>query len=280
MNECRICQETLAEALYGNMDALATTRFEEHLGQCDACRREYTELLAARELMAERKRPDPDPSLWEGYWDRLTARMHREKVPYYSAPRTQRLLKVRGWRLPGWALQAAAALALVVLGVFIGRFVMAPPSTAVPEVVQITAQAQESGLELAARTQDYVRRSKLVLMAIVNFEPASEDPYTLDLPLQQRISQDLVQEAAWLKPNLAQTHQRRLRELIADLDSILLQIANLETPQVNAVVELVQTSVLSRGIFLKMHLAEVNRPWEDLAPRTESPPKADKTKTL
>jgi anti-sigma factor RsiW len=270
----------LAEALYGKMESLTRARLEEHLGHCDACRQEYTELLAAQDLMDKRKRPDPDPSLWESYWDRLEARMHREKVPYYSASRAQRLLRERQWRLPGWVLQAAAATALVVLGIFIGRVVLAPPSTTIPEVIQIANQAHDSGLELAARTQAYVRRSKLVLMAIVNFEPASEDPYTLDLPLQQRISRDLVQEAAWLKPHLAQARQRRLRELISDLETVLLQIANLETSQIEATVELVQTGVQSRGIFFKMHLAEVNRPWEDLSPRTKTPPKADKTKTL
>ncbi len=280
MTECQRCQEMLAEALYGNMDSPDRDRFEQHLGRCGTCRQEYTELLAARDLSSRRRRPEPDPSFWESYWNRLGARMHREKVAFHPTPRSHWLIAVRRWKLPGGVLQAAAALVLVVSGIFIGRVLMAPPSAVTPEAVQAADQAGDGGLELAARTQDYVRRSKLVLMAIVNFEPATEDPYILDLPLQQRISQDLVQEAAWLKPNLALAHQRLLGELIADLEAVLLQIANLEQPQVVAAVALVQAGVQSRGIFFRMHMAEVDRPWDALASGAETPLKTDKTKTF
>jgi hypothetical protein len=133
-------------------------------------------------------------------------------------------------------------------------------------------------VELASRTQDYVQRSQLVLLAIVNFDRESEDPYTLDLPYKQQLSRELVREADWLKQGLAESRQRRLQELVADLEAVLLQIANLEGAGDLDAIELVQTGVQGRGLFLKMHLAEVNRPWENLGTRTETPPNTDKTK--
>ena len=65
---------------------------------------------------------------------------------------------------------------------------------------------------------------------------------------------------------------------MADLEAILLQIANLGAAKDMDAIELVQAGVQSRGLFLKMHLAEVNQPWDDLGGRTETPPKTDKTK--
>jgi hypothetical protein len=206
--------------------------------------------------------------------------MHREKVLYHPRPAAKRSLS-REWfrfRVPRWAFQAAAGVLLVAVGMFIGRMWLMPPSSAVG--TDLTGQGTASALpmQLASRTQDYVQRSKLVLMAIVNFDADTEDPYTLDLPYKRRLSRELVQEAGWLKQGLADAHQRRLQELVEDLEAVLLQIANLEASGDLEAVELVQTGMQSRGILLKMHLAEVNRPWEGLASQAQAPPESDKIK--
>ena len=282
MNECQKCRQLFTEALSGSLDNSGRNTFEAHLGQCDLCREEYGELKATLLEMKERKRREPDPAFWEGYWERLESRMHREKVLYQTRPSGQRR---PSWdwlrfRVPSWAFQAGAAVLLVAVGILIGRMWLLPPSEGVQTAALAGEASKPLSMELASRTQNYVQRSKLVLMAIVNFDRESEDPYTLDLPYKQQLSRELVQEADWLKQGLSDARERRLQELVADLEDILLQIANLEAAGEMDTIELVQTGVQSRGLFLKMHLAEVNRPWDDLGARTETPPNTDKTKTF
>jgi len=264
MNECQKCRELWEDALYGSLDKRQREFFEIHLGRCEECRREYTELRETQVRMEQRERPQPGQAFWEGYWDRLEARMHREKQ-FDRPTRFRRLLGSWGdLRLPRWSFQAAAALILVAVGVFIGRVVLAPPVSPPRPSLAAAEEGGGPGLELASRTQSYVERSKLVLLAIVNFDVDLEDPYVLDLPHKQRLSRQLVQEADWLKLQLAETRQRRLQELIEDLETILLQIANLEAAAPAAMVDLVQAGIQSRGVFLKMHLAEINQPWNQL----------------
>jgi hypothetical protein len=165
---------------------------------------------------------------------------------------------------PAWALQAAAAALLVLIGIFIGRLVWAPSPAGIQSAHTLGGDRGPALPELASRTRSYVQRSKLILLAVANFNPEVEDPYSLDLVYQKKISQDLVREADWLKRRLGEARQRRLQELVEDLDAVLLQIANLDTDETAALVELVQTGFQSRGILLKLHLAEMNRPWERL----------------
>ncbi len=279
MNECQVCQALLPDVLYGQLSEDQRSGFESHLGQCEECRREYAQLLACQADMEKRERPEPDPAFWEGYWGRLENRMHREKVLYQKAGAKFPRFSFRHFRLPRWAFQAAAAAFLVVVGIVIGRVLLAPAAPGAPATTASRAGLpNEAALELASRTESYVQRSKLVLLAIVNFDVSSEDPYVLDLPYKQEVSKELVQEAAWLKQGLDSARQRRLRELVSDLEAVLLQIANLESDGDVSAIELVQTGVQGRGIFLKMHLAEVNRPWEQLAPQALGPAKTKPSK--
>lgn len=279
MNECQQCRDLLEDALYGSMDKRQRDIFESHLGRCDVCRQEYEELRKTQAQMERRERSEPGRGFWDGYWDGLAARMHRENRFDRPSLAWKLFWDVRRIRMPRWVFQSAAALLLIAAGVFIGRVVLAPPG---PGEGALVAAAEGSGgtsLELASRTESYVQRSKLVLMTIVNFDPSREDPIVLDLPHKQRISRQLVQEADWLKPRLADARQRRLEELIEDLETILLQIANLEAAEPSTTVELVQAGMQSRGIFLKMHLVEMNEPWSDLVtePETQAVSKASKT---
>jgi hypothetical protein len=180
---------------------------------------------------------------------------------------------------PRWAFQAAAATALVVVGIFLGRalFSPAPQGIQTADIKETRAQVTPR-IELAQRTQTYVQRSKLLLLGLANFDASKEDPYTLDLPYQQQASRDLLQEAGWLKQELGDAHQRRLQELVADLEAILLQIANLEVEEDLAAVELVQTGVESRGIFLKIHLADVAGSYKTLENTKPDKPATDKSR--
>jgi hypothetical protein len=97
----------------------------------------------------------------------------------------------------------------------------------------------------------------MLLLGLVNFDSDSEDAYALNLPYQKQISQNLVNEASFLKEELDAPAHQQLRDLIEDLEIILLQIANLESEHDLSGIELVKSGVDRRGILLKINLEEM-----------------------
>jgi hypothetical protein len=211
--------------------------------------------------MDARVRPDPGQEFWNGYWERLAARKESEQaVLWQRRPWWKRLARM-GDALPRWAFQAAAAALLIAFGILVGRSVFSPR----PAPLEIARQAAKAPEVIPAQTdpvlraQNYIDRSKLLLLALVNYNPATEDPYALNLPYQKQISQSLVTEADRLKSDLKGPGQRRLRELISDLETILIQIANLESENDLEAVEFVKQGVANRGLLLKINLSEMRQ---------------------
>lgn len=259
MRDCKQCRGLLVEALYGELSPKQEKLFKNHIGACPSCAAEFKALTQVLETMGKRVRPEPGQDFWDGYWDRLSQRMEEEKaIPETSRSGGKALS--RSWNLaPRWSFQAAAALALIVAGILIGRAIFSPPRVPVEVARQGVPRPalppEESDPLLRARS--FVDRSKLVLLALVNYNPKSEDPYGLDLPLQKQISQELVGQAGDLRTDLKEPGQRRLRELVTDLETILLQIANLDSKNDLEAVEFVKQGVENRGIFLKINLSEI-----------------------
>ena len=67
----------------------------------------------------------------------------------------------------------------------------------------------------------------------------------------------MVKEAGLLKQQLKTPAQHRLRELIIELEVILLQIANLETANDLTGIELIKSGIDRNGILLKINLEEM-----------------------
>ncbi len=73
------------------------------------------------------------------------------------------------------------------------------------------------------------------------------------------MSRGLAAEAPALRSALDAGGEKRLRALVADLEIILMQIANLEAGQDLEGVELVKQGVERKGIFLKIDLDRMGR---------------------
>lgn len=271
MNDCKKCQSLFLEALYEEINAEQKHFFKNHLLVCEKCKSKFEEMKSTLQFMDKRVRPEPGKAFWDSYEERLAQRMEKEEI--LQAER-------ESWReryariftpVPKWAYQAAAALVLIVVGVFIGRMIFTPSAS---EIQQASRQPgivspQQPGTELIHRTRNYIERSKLILLALVNFDPASEDPYALDLPTQQQVSKELVQEASYLKRELAESDQERLENLIIDLERVLLQIANLESESDFDAIDLIKEGANSQGILMQINLTDLRRSFQK---RNESMP--------
>jgi len=260
MTDCKKCKALFSDSLYGELKAEQKQFLENHLRDCPKCQSEFVELTATVRFMEKRVRPEPGQDFWNSYWGRLSDRIEKEAAFQPQKEKWWKALSRTIQTPPSWAYQGAAAIVLIGIGIFIGRVLF---TQGVPQVSPTLSSGNLTqtgpGIELIQRTHNYIERSKLMLLAIVNFEPETEDPFALNLPYQQQVSRELVQEAGLLKKELADSRQRRLQELIIDLEVILLQIANLESELDISAIELIKDGVESRGILLKINLADIRQ---------------------
>lgn len=247
-------KDRMVEALYGELEAAEKQRYELHLRSCPACASEHAALESTLRLMDKRERPDPGREFWDGYWDRLSRRMVWESAGEDRRPSLLERLTRPLARLPRWSLQAAGAAALLLVGILVGSRLI-PPSGGDGSGTRAVPAASAA----VVNAESFVERSKVLLLGLVNYEPATEDAYALDLDRQKTVSRALAAEAPALRDELGKSGEKRLRGLVADLEVILMQIANLEAGQDLEGIELIKQGVDSKAIFLKIDLTRMGR---------------------
>ncbi len=261
MNNCRKCRSLFAEALYDELSQKQKERFKAHLQSCPKCAEHYEKMHTTVGVMNQRTRKEPAPFFWDNYWDKLVDRMEEKERSFPGIVAWwQRFWQSINFQ-PSWTYRVVTAVALIAIGVLIGKLYFGRPVSQQVETIQ-TVQVPPTAVEqvsLQQRADRYIERSKILLLGLINFDPENEDAYALDLPYQQQISQELVREANLLKEELNDPAQQQLLDLIEDLEIILLQIANLESEYDLTGIELVKSGVDRRGILLKINLEEMQQ---------------------
>ncbi len=128
---CERVREQIPECLAGRLDHAAHERLVAHLETCSACRAEFAELNAVWRGLGSLPEPEPDPAMRSRFLEVLEA---------YQAGRASGSVGQVG-HLPHRWWQAALAFALLVVGVFLGRY-WAGPRGASPDVAQLTGQVE------------------------------------------------------------------------------------------------------------------------------------------
>jgi len=258
MMNCRKCKDMMIEALYGELRPAERDQFDAHLRSCPDCASEYSVLGATLRVMDKKRTPDPGPEFWDGYWARLASRMGREEAAGPArlpmADRLRRLFTL----LPRWSYRLAAGAALVAVGILIGRSLLSPPGTNSPFPRNpVTSGAVTVSNDPAVKARQYIDRSQVLLLGLVNFDPKTDDIYALDLPRKKAISREMVAQAADIRESLTDPRQKRLRELVSDLQVIMMQIANLSAGKDLDGVDIVKQGIEQKGIFLKIDLTRM-----------------------
>ena len=134
---CERVREQIPECLAGRLDHAARERLVAHLETCPACRAELAELNAVWRGMGSLPEPEPDPAMRARFLEVLEA---------YQAGRASGLAGQAGgpprrpWLArPVW--QPVLAFALLMLGVFLGRYVAQPRGPS-PDVARLTGQVE------------------------------------------------------------------------------------------------------------------------------------------
>jgi putative zinc finger protein len=295
---CERAQERMVEALYGELAGEDAREFEAHVSTCAACARFYEEMRATGAAMHERSRPDPGDDYWNSYYARLEARIEREATVVDNARITARRRSY-----VSWGYRVAAAVAVLAAGVWIGQH-----SRVKQPANQIAEHARESGSSNAladttrmasapadqpgrhsaidgasstkgpavagqfasadVRAKDYIERSQVLLLELINSSPDTTRVGENGYRAQQVRAKALVSEASTLRDDLPGSDNRRLRELVTELQLVLREIANLEAKNDFQAVQIIRNRVDREGVLLKIDVEQMR---EDNGTKPPSP---------
>ncbi|MFA8341963.1 MAG: anti-sigma factor [Rhodothermaceae bacterium] len=247
--KCEKYQDMISDALYNELGATELQEFENHIASCKSCKKEFEEMKSVLGIVEQRIQPEREDFYWDNFWNKLEPEIENIESKKTSIKDifSNLFSKPIG--------QLGAAVALVLLGLLIGKFVYTNQPVTLP-VEETFKQPNVVNASLQQRTDRYLERSKILLLGLVNLDP-SEVVENINLKHQKEISRELVREAADLKKEYKRHSRKHLRKLINDLEVILLQIANIESEQDIEGIDMVKRGVDMKGIFLKININEM-----------------------
>ncbi|NQT27466.1 zf-HC2 domain-containing protein [candidate division KSB1 bacterium] len=251
MSRCKQVEQWMIEARFGELDASRQVKLADHLETCVNCQARSEKFLATMNRIDRYSRPELDNAYWTAYWNKLEARLPAQKSSFTETVRDSLNRMFKPATPAGWTPRLAfGAVIILVMGIFIGRAFFSNP-----QVIMQPIGNESSNLFI--QTSQYVERSKLILLGIVNTDSESDDLFSDNFSRQQSMSRQLVNQSEPLKTALANCRQPMLQELVEELEVILLQIANLEAGGDIQGVDLIRSGAESNSILMKINLGEL-----------------------
>ena len=248
----REARKLFVNALYEEWSDAPRQEFEDHLASCSDCRSGLDDLRSVARTMQRRERPQLSKVEWTIFWNELAARMNEgdQRKSILSAFTN---IVARFFRLQPVLSYGAAVVSILVIGIVLGKLAFTGPNLDLGKLTEHLSNAEKSILD--ERAQNYLQRSKILLLGIVNGSEVT--PSSAQITKQQEVSRVLVSEAGPLKSELTEADQQRMKKLVGDLEVILLQIANLETAKDYPALEIVKQGVEQNGLLLKINLEQM-----------------------
>lgn len=258
MIRCPTARALMAEALYGELSVGHRRKFEVHLAACAECAREFEGLAATLKVMDTLEPAAPPPGYWAGFWQRLLPRLEPAAVGAGVKDWLERFRLPVVPGAPAWA-PLAAALMLVITGIFIGRalylnrIVISAPAGQVATVMDPAALAEFN--QLFTR---YLAGSKVALLGLDNFD-LEEDLDIIDFPQQRRIYREIIHRGRDLQQHQAAAYDPRLLMLVLEIERLMLPLANSDREDLVWSLQLARDGIQENSVLLKITLTELER---------------------
>jgi len=230
---CKTNRNDLILYLYDELPLQKRLKMERHLEECDNCRA-YLESTQTSLTLLEREQNKIPTLDWEKNWRGIQEGLNLEKTPQF--------IKVLHGGPRKWAIASAAAAAIFLLGVFVGKYMLFPP----PQIE--TAHFQNKPF-LASLFTRYVDETLPVIMEIANYD-SRYDNYPVRLSESREVSR-LLLENRLLKKHIDTTKQRNLLQLLDELELVLTEISNLTSNDPEAL-QALKDLVQDRQILFKI----------------------------
>lgn len=261
MSKCQKYIKLSIGAFYKELNDRDREAFDAHIKECPKCAAEYNAMKLSLEVLKHREKREPTPEYWEELSSKIELKISEEEKRRKPQPNV--IDRLMNWYelVPKWSYQLAAAVILVLIGVLIGKYIFDPKEITHSPVRQMPPDSQYNIQHAAVeeRAYNYLERSKILLLGIVNMDTDVDQSSIIDYSKQRQVARTLIQEATFIQDDLSVVKNQRLRKLVSDLEVILLQIANLESDNDLPAVDMIRLGVEKKSIFLKINLAEMQR---------------------
>lgn len=241
MLSCESAQNLIADALYVEGPEAMPANLLEHLEQCQSCRAEFEHLqkactdLDASGLAREAYADIPERASLDDLFDRLEPELDRIDA--------QRYRQLHKNNFSPWNMALGAIAASLVI--FVTGFVFLSSNPSQPADAPLSAG-------ISPELMDYLGKAQIMLMQVANTE--REAP---DLPIQRTVARDLASEANLLTGMDDSPFASGERRLLRDIEFMLLQIANLDSSNMDEGVALLQTFLEENSILFRIRLLEM-----------------------
>lgn len=251
---CKQCQEKIVEALYDELAQESRQEFDSHIASCEKCAFQFKRMQETLNTMHCRIRIEPDDALLEAQWESLQRKIESEQSQFKQIPLEKKFI-LHPTRIPAWAY-GLAAMFLIIVGIYIGRTLWTTKTASDQSNAHLTVLPKATKHDSStAQALAYLGRSKTLLLGVMN---ADDNDYSdITLSKQQQISRQLVQQASYLINALDKPEQQQLKQLIHDLEIILMQLANIEVQPGVPAVEMVKRGVDQKSILFKINVEEI-----------------------
>ncbi len=247
--KCEEIQSLLTDALYDELDSGTRLEFDHHLAGCTSCASSFARMQATLTIMKTRERSELSDAEWEAFSKNLQMKLAGPG----QRSRVHRTLVVRP--AIAWSY-GIAALLLLAVGMYLGRTIFSERPLPTPtDAVSSIASGEPSSDSTTQLAMTYLERSRNLLIGVANLSSGNQSKVDLSRP--QQVSRRLVEQGNVLAVALNKPDQQLLRQLVRDLQIILLQLANMETQSGVPVVEFVQKGMDEKSILLKINLEQM-----------------------
>ena len=254
MKDCFKYKQLFMKAIYSELEYRQEESFKTHLNECEECSNEFNGLMNTLNSVKQNERPEPDEEFMNNFWEILEPKL--TKQPRFKFGGFKNMFNLHEFRST-WKYQLTAATVILIIGIFIGKYFYPEHENSVSSVSPKKSLENSMPSELNAEAANYIERSKVLLLGLMNYDPSTDDAETINLPRQRKISRELLSQANTLKTNLKKPSQLQMKRLVSDIELVLMQIANLETNYDLSGIELIKDGVNRRNILLKINLEEM-----------------------
>ncbi|MDZ7263550.1 MAG: hypothetical protein ONB16_03120 [candidate division KSB1 bacterium] len=222
----RQCEHATAvvEYFFNEMLPVQRAMFEDHLTHCARCQENLQALKITEQALNKYRRPAPDRKLLDDYHRQLAQTfqpsVHDRKRFWERVIERVLLQPSLTWRL-------AEAVVILVVGIFLGRIFFGQPAdfTASNGYVRLGASLSVEPSLL----QNYLQETEMVLLDVDNLDPVADQMVIHNL-IQSAKYKYLVQKTILLKEQAQESDDQRMIELLNQVELILLELCNIETP--------------------------------------------------
>jgi hypothetical protein len=241
---CKKARDIMILAHYGEAGTDDKTRLDEHLRGCPACAAEQSETLRLFALIDEHapeSAPAPD---WERVWQGVRAEIAGEQPAHLPAPQPSHA----PWRR--WAFAGPALALVLVAGILIGRFGLAPAPH--PAVSAAAAPASNGGSPNGIRPAfaAYLEDLKPILLDYAHYVPGEKPEGRV--VVGEAALRALMLQNVLLKRKLAEKDPAAA-DLLDDLDLILKEIVNRGPHDTNSPAD-IRALIEKRDVLFKMEI--------------------------